>query len=57
MYGVQKTQDEIDEVLNQVYEAIDQGERRFPGMSYEQGVEAALEWVIGNRDEDPYPEE
>lgn len=26
---------------------------RVPGMSYEEGVSAALDWVLGNVDEDP----
>ena len=37
------TQDEIDDVLNQCMEA---GSSRWPGMTYEQGVAAALRWMI-----------
>lgn len=43
-------ENQIDEARAQV------GTPRFPGMSYEEGVVAALEWVLGHRDEIPYPE-
>ena len=46
------TQDEIDEVLNQCMEQADEGGSRFPGMTYEQGVEAAIRWMQGT-DENP----
>lgn len=39
--------DEIDNVLNTCMEQMDEGGSRWPGMSYEQGVEAALRWVRG----------
>ena len=39
-------QDEIDDVLNQCMEAENAGSSRWPGMSYEQGVAAALRWMI-----------
>ena len=26
---------------------------RYPGMSYEEGVRDALEWIVGDRDEAP----
>ena len=41
------TQSEIDDVLNQCADAIDDGSR-WPGMSYEQGVEAAIRWMLGD---------
>ena len=45
--------------LNEVNEVIDwatQGEAngtQFPGMSYEEGVRAAIDWMAGNTDERP----
>lgn len=48
---------EIDEQLNDALDVIDTGRSRFPGMSYEQGVEAALRWVTGDSDDEPMPEE
>jgi len=38
----------IDDVLNQCSEAADEGRSKFPGMTYEQGVEAALQWTRGD---------
>lgn len=40
-------EDEIDDVLNRCVESEESGESRWPGMTYEQGVKAALEWMQG----------
>ena len=40
-------QSEIDDVLNQCAESADDGASKFPGMSYEQGIEAAIRWMQG----------
>ncbi len=53
---IPRTADEVNDVMNEVLPAIDTGDSRFKGMSYEQGIEAALMWVLGNIDEEPYPE-
>ena len=42
------TQNEIDDVLDECMEWQDSGKRKFPGMSYEQGVEAAIRWMQGD---------
>ena len=42
----------IDETQAQ----IDKGGSRFPWMTFEQGVNEALRWALGERDENPYPE-
>lgn len=47
-----RPQVEIDAQLNKAAEGIDQGSR-WPGMSFEQGVEMALRWVTGETDEAP----
>lgn len=47
------SQTEIDDVLNQCSESADSGRSKFPGMSYEQGVEAAILWMQGNSDTNP----
>lgn len=44
-----RTKDEINETLAQCMEAFDAGSRR-PGATYEQGVEAAIRWMIGEGD-------
>ena len=42
-----RTEDEINDVLNRCIESEEKGESQWPGMTYEQGVKAALEWVQG----------
>lgn len=51
-----RPQSEIDDQMNKASDAVDGG-GKWPGMSYEEGVEAALSWVCGLRDEVPMPEE
>ena len=45
-------ENEINDVLNQCAEAADEGQSKYPGMSYEQGVEAGIRWMQGT---DPHP--
>lgn len=47
------TQDEIDDVLNECSEYTSDGTSKFPGMTYEQGVEAGIRWVTGDGDDNP----
>lgn len=42
--------------LAEVREQIDKGGSRFPGMSFEEGIAAALQWALGDTDEIPYTE-
>lgn len=42
---------QIDLVLDQTYQGP-----RWPGMSYEDGVRAAIEWLTGQRPEAPFDE-
>ena len=39
-------QDEMEDTLAEAYQAMDEGSK-WPGMTYEQGVAATLEWVMG----------
>lgn len=52
---VKPTQAEIDEVLNRCADAFDHG-TMWPGMNYEQGVQTAIEWLLGYTDDDPMEE-
>lgn len=52
MYSIARSDKEIDDVLNWAFEGMDQGSH-YPGMSYEQGIEAALNWVTGQNDDNP----
>lgn len=56
-YGRKPTPDEIDEAMNEAAEAEAFGRSRWPGMSYEQGFKAAIEWLRGETDYHPLEEE
>lgn len=51
-----RPEDEIDEQLNRAAEAEEQGRSAWPGMTYEQGVGAALRWVTHDTDDLPIQE-
>ncbi len=55
--NIARTQEEVDALLNDLAEAVDFGAPKWPGMSYEQGVEAGIRWLLGERDEHPYKED
>ncbi|MBQ8969212.1 MAG: hypothetical protein IJ064_05730 [Bacteroidaceae bacterium] len=42
------SENEINDVLNQCIDIEDECGSKWPGMSYEQGVRAAIEWMQGN---------
>jgi hypothetical protein len=48
-----RTDSEIDDQLNKTAEAVDDGSTKWPGMSYEQGVENAIRWITGQSDDVP----
>ncbi len=54
MHNLARTDDEINDLRNDVAERIDQGGSRFPGMSYEQGIEEVLSWLFGESGDHPY---
>ena len=47
-----RTKDEMYDQINTATEKQESGEG-FIGMSYEDGVKAALEWAMGNTDDKP----
>jgi len=47
-----KSQKEIQEELEKTYPYTDEGRSKFHGMTYEQGVQAALEWVLDDDDDE-----
>lgn len=51
--AVTRTQEEVDAVVDTAAEKINQGRSKFPGMTYEEGVRAALDWITGNIDDHP----
>lgn len=51
---MEKNRDEISEMIQKAMDSRDQdGGSPLFGMSYEEGVIAALDWVTGNMDEPP----
>lgn len=51
MYRLQKTDDQINAVLNRCAEQEDKGGSAFPGMTYEQGIKEAIEWMISDNND------
>ena len=51
-YDIQRSDEEIDEVLNAAAEATFSGSR-WPGESYEEGVTNAIRWLLGIIDDSP----
>lgn len=54
MANIQRSEDEIQGQIDEANETF--YDSRWAGMSYEQGVDAALRWVIGETDEKPMEE-
>lgn len=46
--SIKPTENEINEVLNACADAKDDGHSIYPGMSYEQGVAMAINWIRGD---------
>jgi len=53
MYEIKKTDEEINDLLNACSDQTDKGGSKFPGMSYEEGLQAAIEWLTSVSDEHP----
>lgn len=55
--AVTRTAEEIADQENEAQDQVMGGGSRWPGMSYEQGVVAALRWVTGEDDVAPMAED
>lgn len=53
MYRIERKDEEIDSLLNDCAAQIDKGGTKYRGMTYEQGIEAALRWVTDKDQEAP----
>ena len=51
--NIVKTEKEVDDLLEVVAEHEDEGTVQFPGMSYEMGIRAGIEWLLGYRADYP----
>ncbi len=47
-----RTREQVDDLLNRCQDQIDEGGSEYPGMSYEDGIAAALRWAYDD-DTDP----
>lgn len=56
-YAVKPSNEDIDNQLNTANAWEEKGGSATPGMTYEQGVKAGIEWVIGDKEEMPIEEE
>ena len=45
-----RTKEEIDDLLNRCVESEETGESKYFGMTYEQGIKAAIEWLYEDGD-------
>ncbi len=54
MENIVRTEKEIDMMLNRCVDNIDEGTSESPGMSYEQGIIAAYEWLTGQTNDYPF---
>ena len=43
-----RTEQEVNQLLNECVEAEEMGTTKFPGMTYEQGLKDAIEWLCGD---------
>ena len=47
------TDSEIEDEIAKCMDALESGQSRWPGMTYESGVERALMWALGHVEEPP----
>lgn len=52
-YEVKQTDKEVDNIIDQCADSERDGVSKFPGMTYEQGVRAGIDWVTGNLEGSP----
>jgi len=48
-----RTSSEVNTVVEQAIVLINRGRSRFHGMTYEEGVRNAIEWLLGDIDDNP----
>ena len=53
MYAIEQLSEDIDDVLNRCSEAEEDGRTDVPGMTYEQGVKAGIEWLTNREASGP----
>ncbi len=56
-YEIVKSDEEINDLIQRCMDAESAGTTKYFGLTYEQGVKSALDWVTGNDDIHPLDEE
>ena len=56
MYQIAVTDKEIDELLNKCADLEQEGKNPYFGMTYAQGIEYGIRWLIGEEEESPLGE-
>jgi hypothetical protein len=54
-YDIRRTDEEIDDLLNACADAEDRGRSKFPGMTFEQGIEQGIKWLTDPSKTPDYP--
>lgn len=49
-----RTEAEVDELINRCVENNETVGSVYPGMTYEQGIRAGIEWLTGETDDYPF---
>lgn len=57
MSTVVRTDDEIYDLSNRAIEIVDNEGSKYPGMSYEQGIMDALNWLMNSEEPNPLGDE
>lgn len=55
-YRIIRTKEEIDDLLNKVAEAENEGHNPYFGMTFGQGISEAINWLTENGWDHPWPE-
>lgn len=50
--AIKRTRQQIEEVHARVIDKIGEGSSNYPGMSYEEGIDDFVRWLVGNSDGD-----
>lgn len=56
MYQVKQPDEKINTLLNRCAESEETGESKYPGMTFEQGIKMAIEWLTGLSPDHPLDE-
>lgn len=57
LYRLVRNTGEIEKLWNEVMEAEATGRSKYPGMSYEEGVRAAIDWLTDEGQPNPMEDE